>query len=477
MVTTRRRGNYGSTPPPAAKSSKRTSSGARKVKNKVSSPSPGKTASISNPLFSDLSSDEFDYGDYLEEDSKGDLDESDSSTVSGSSTKRQRLPLYLLKQLLVDIQQAGGIHCFHLKSNQALSEILNKRPDLYGSRGQPIRDRIRKKVHHWRTKFNHSESSWLEVLAQHQVVAKPSSKTAPVQPVQTEALDDAQDEQKPAARKSKEASEPTTKETITQSQPRVPQKLAVPLADSDLDMSSSPSKNPRPLDTGKSLTLPRHCRLVVSMSLTLSFLSDVIPVNINRPEDNREVSIYKAEGLTGVKDVNAHFQGYWIVMKYDPRFYADDANVEWYKARVYSSNQVLITLPSFDYSQMHCRDQIVSSKCPQSCTDAIDNGRLGYAKEEKIRQWKYLLLDFPDSHVLSSSEVYSEAGEDEELDFELFPVSSVHPKIPKVSFTDYYIAFRVARTDVAAYKKGKLETQKSKTSKGAAKLAALGLGA
>lgn len=254
MVSTRGKGQYKS-PPAANKSKKRTSEGTtRKVKDKVSSTvaSPGKLASVDS-LFSDLSSDEFDNEE--EEDIKADWEDSDGSVVS-SSSQRHRLPENLVRQLLIDIQEAGGIHCFHLKSIQALSELLNKRQKLYGSRGEPIRERIRKKVHRWRKAYERSEGEWYAVLAKHKITVKPS-KNHFAQPAQVEA--DIEDEgastsipQKPAA---KPKPQPAQRQSVTIVSTSVQSQS---LSSAIQKLPDKMSRKDYPSNTGKLLLLASH---------------------------------------------------------------------------------------------------------------------------------------------------------------------------------------------------------------------------
>ena len=69
------------------------------------------------------------------------------SIGSGSRTGTQ-LPLNLQKQLAIDIENSGGIKAFE-GSDHTLAEVLNKREDLYGTRGSILRSRITKKVYRW----------------------------------------------------------------------------------------------------------------------------------------------------------------------------------------------------------------------------------------------------------------------------------------------------------------------------------------
>jgi hypothetical protein len=148
----------------------------------------------------------------------------------------------------------------------------------------------------------------------------------------------------------------------------------------------------------------------------------------------------------------------------------DDQSLEYYKARVYSNSQILVTLPAWSYTPLYNRDEIVPS-VPQNVTDAMDDARHSYEEDKESRRWKHILLDFPSDHILSSKEIYDEAGDDEDLLLEMIPVCYTHPTLGTVKNTVHYAAFKVARADVRAVKRGKIE-HKNK-SKGASLLESL----
>ena len=164
MVSTRARKGEGSSQPPNQPPNK-------KVRNKVVSPVAKKRAVISKPEESGYSSDEFNYKD--EEDETSVSASEASSTPSASGKQRSSLPHNLVRQLLIDIQQHGGIKVFQLQAPQALKELCDKNQKLYGTRGDPIRPRIRKKVQKWREKSEKDEADWLEVLEKYNVTEKP----------------------------------------------------------------------------------------------------------------------------------------------------------------------------------------------------------------------------------------------------------------------------------------------------------------
>jgi hypothetical protein len=103
--------------------------------------------------------------------------------------------------------------------------------------------------------------------------------------------------------------------------------------------------------------------------------------------------------------------------------------------------------------------------------DALDDARIIFNREKAAREWKYLVLDFPKDHHLSSKEIYKEAGEDEELQLEIIPNVYSHPEIVGLG-TQHWAAWKVICTDLKVQKRGKIE-EKTKKRKGAALLGAL----
>jgi len=189
-------------------------------------------------------------------------------------------------------------------------------------------------------------------------------------------------------------------------------------------------------------------------------------VDIERPEANREVMIFKAKDIPGVRDTLKYFFGYVILVPIDPRHILDDTQTEWFKARVFAFNQVLLSMPSFEYTVLKNRDAINRKLPTEYMCDAIDHGRIDYEQNSAERQMKHILLKFPSNHVLSASEIYEEAGDDETLEPSMVPVKVKHPHLGDEKISKTFVAFTVARTDISPYKKGKLEV-KNRESKAA----------
>jgi len=199
-------------------------------------------------------------------------------------------------------------------------------------------------------------------------------------------------------------------------------------------------------------------------STSLCFCTaDVISVDINRPENNREVTVYQVDTLPGLKE-GTYYQAYMVCLPADIRFILDEeingTGTEWYKARVFDKERkIMIRMPAWDYCQLHDRQEFQKS-VHQTVTDGMDDARHKFV-ESKTRKWKYLLLEFPVGHKLKSSVIYDYAGEKEELDCDMLEIDVQHKYLETIS-TVHYATWLVARTDVDPRKKGKVEIEVKK---------------
>ena len=202
--------------------------------------------------------------------------------------------------------------------------------------------------------------------------------------------------------------------------------------------------------------------------------TDVIDVKPDCPDANREVFVFPIKDIQGVKNKKAYFNGYSIMMYMDVRHFMDDENVEWYRARLYSDNQVLLTYPSFPYTLLHDREYM-NHLITKPSQDGMDDARHVYSENKQHRQFRHLLLNFPPGSKLSTSEIYAEAGEDEELELNIIPIEYSRQGMGRKN-TVHYVEFQVARTDIKPSKKGRVDTKDRKKSRGAEQLSKMGLG-
>jgi len=192
-----------------------------------------------------------------------------------------------------------------------------------------------------------------------------------------------------------------------------------------------------------------------------------IDVNTKCPEANREVIVCDLERIPGAgEEKDTLFKGFWMTLPIDIRFIADDESTTHWKARVFSSNTVLLSIQAWDYTHLNGRDQLENA-VTENVLEAIDDSQHDCAAQpsdkKEARKWKHLFLKFSDEAELSAKSIHSNAGEDENLELELVPVAVEHPKLKGVSYTTMYAAWKVARTDIKARKKGKVEKKDDKS--------------
>jgi hypothetical protein len=195
------------------------------------------------------------------------------------------------------------------------------------------------------------------------------------------------------------------------------------------------------------------------------FLTVRIDVNIKTPEANREALVFPLTDIKGV-DSKKHFCDYYIMLPMDIRYILGDTEVEFYKARVFSSNSVLVTLPSWPYGPLMDRDE-AAANVDDCVTNAMDNARHAYSANKAKGQWKHLYLVFPDDHELSAKEMYTDAGEDSELDIEIVPIRT-DMQAEKNTDLQHWAAWKIARVDISPVKRGKIDSTTKTLSKAAA---------
>jgi len=129
----------------------------------------------------------------------------------------------------------------------------------------------------------------------------------------------------------------------------------------------------------------------------------------------------------------------------DYRWILDDSTKPWVKASVFSDNQVLLTLPAMDYGLL--KDQATLCGFPDHINAGLTNGRASFnedAKEGDHRIFKKLMLTFPFDNHLSSSEIYTGAGEDKKLQLIVGLDAAGHTSVPNTTNAIYYYGFQIA---------------------------------
>jgi hypothetical protein len=216
------------------------------------------------------------------------------------------------------------------------------------------------------------------------------------------------------------------------------------------------------------LCVSSHCYHFNSPINILCFLSAVIEANVNCPEANREVTLYQVINIVGVVKTEERYHGYSIHLPIDMRWTLDDDTVDHYSARVWKDDSILIRIPAMEYTVLHNREEFNASVTKENVVDAVDHSRHEFVNNKDNREWQYLLLQFPAGHVLSSKVIFEDAGDSEELDYDLVDVAIKHKDLA-AGQTKHWVHFQVARTDLRVSKRGKVE-HKEKKSKMAAKM-------
>ena len=196
-----------------------------------------------------------------------------------------------------------------------------------------------------------------------------------------------------------------------------------------------------------------------------------IKVDVNRPELNREVLVFPIKDVPGI-DGKSHYDGFEILHQLDARWVLDDLQVDMYKARIFSSNSVLLQVPAWSFSVLANRDEFDGVVTP-NLTNAMDDARHEFFANKEARRFKQILLSFPKGYVLSSKEIYDDSGEDQELELEILPIKYSNPgNENKEMHSEHWAGFKVTRIEIKAHKRGKVEAPQKKS-----KAAALLLGA
>lgn len=222
----------------------------------------------------------------------------------------------------------------------------------------------------------------------------------------------------------------------------------------------------------------RACRNFDPQNLTLCFpLTDTIQVETQQAEDNGPFLIYDlGQVVDGVgNDDSRQFYGYAICLKIDIRFVLDEPQSKMYRARVSSENELIITVPAWDYNHLHERDLFAGEpKAEQILVDAIDNAIDEYAQNTPARAVRNYKLVFPVDHRLSSKTIFANATEDEWLEAVVLPIEWTHAA-STLTGKDWYTIWKVVDRSKGSRKKGK-PTESGNVSDIAKQLQSLGIG-
>ena len=186
---------------------------------------------------------------------------------------------------------------------------------------------------------------------------------------------------------------------------------------------------------GLFLLLVLDCLLSCTKFLSLVSSSVEIAVDIEWPENNRELTIYSVP-FFATEVVGVTVPGYAIVYPMDIQYIKKNQQVEHYKGRVFSDSQVLLTVPAWNYSELYGEVEWADSECNENVKAGMQNARHDHRESKDSRQWKSFMFYFPSGHKLSSKEIYKDAGEDQELDVDFVKVLTSRGKEKKKQFSD-----------------------------------------
>lgn len=217
------------------------------------------------------------------------------------------------------------------------------------------------------------------------------------------------------------------------------------------------------------------------LNCSLFIFEENIEVNPDDPDDHFQFKIYPCLEMEGV-DGKRRFEGYFISLESDIRWYLKDSQVEWYSCRIFSSNQLLVCTPGTDYDFEHSRDFIHTLydldgddtgniQLADDALESIDayNNRLDEEENLKLsRKFKWYILTFPRDVVLSVKEIFDNATEDNYLDGEPLTVRTFHDQREGIVGTRTFCTWKVIDKSRGSRKIG--PGDRKPTSKMAAKL-------
>ena len=153
---------------------------------------------------------------------------------------------------------------------------------------------------------------------------------------------------------------------------------------------------------------------------------------------------------------NTFYEGHYIHLKVDKRWISHDTKKEYYNAKLFTKNSVLIRMPTADFDALYNRDSM--SGLDQNEIDAMDNARHDFIEAEKAETnagFKYLLLKFPSDEELSAQAIYAGASEDEKLELKGLPCQSTYGTSRDV-YSEGFVTWTVARMEIAPISRARL---------------------
>lgn len=368
---------------------------------------------------------------------------------------KNSLPIHLQKQLLDDIEAAGGIkNC--VGRDKYLSNLLNNlakdnplKEELYGKLKDPVRQQIQKKVWSWQKIFTSGGQTAYDKFLEEDFPG--------ITPFRFRTQQDQQQQQQPQQQPEKPTQPQPEQPKKTQQKDTTadllnqfsklnlgtmnppPQQKADPPADPDAKLIThfvTPNTTPIPFEYDKRKTL-------------------VIFANTEWPEHNTPFQIYDINHFMDVDKENSYF-GFSIVEEIDERAVSSVNSQSNFRGRILAPNILKFTNkamhPCFEQGSNDL-DHLEVKPTARNLLRAINNTherrRKMDEKERMERDWRDILIIFPSFVKLSAKNLW-EIGADEK---ELRPMSIkipytlVQPGKPPVPTKKTFFHWDVARID------------------------------
>lgn len=183
---------------------------------------------------------------------------------------------------------------------------------------------------------------------------------------------------------------------------------------------------------------------------------EIIEVNLDDPDDHFQFKVYPCLEMEGV-DGKKRYEGFFVTVESDIRFYLMDPKTEWYSCRIFSSNQLLVSTPASDYDLMYSREFVEEEydtngdakpirQIDDDALESIDayNNRLNEDDDLQLkRKMKYYILNFPRGVQLSVKEIFAGATEDDYLDGNPLTVRTFHEQRDGVMNARTFVTWKV----------------------------------
>jgi len=174
-------------------------------------------------------------------------------------------------------------------------------------------------------------------------------------------------------------------------------------------------------------------------------------------------------GLDDTQYEGRAYDGFYTLVKIDPRFFEEDPTKELYSLTLRGNNELLVKMPAWDYDLMNERDDLVAAiakskrskgkSIDDKLLDAVDNATDG-ADESDARSFVILNLQFSGGVHLSGEVLYN--GKQ-------FIKTSQIPTERRVKFQksgNVFLYWKIARLDTESQKRGR-KPKKTKQSEAA----------